>query len=86
MGTPRASPTSSTKPASTGRVARPSSWGRYNRWAWGPIRATRAFPRAMASPPSTTRLRTTSTRARAAPAATLNDRWDSVKISVVKVW
>ena len=85
-GTPRARPVSSTKPASTGRRARPSRCGGVTRWASGPDRLTRPRPRLTPSPASTTRLSRTRTKASAHAAGRLNAAPISVKISVVKVW
>ena len=65
MGTPRASPTSTTKPATP--TGGPSElMGPVQPLGLGTGAATWARPRAMASPPNTTRLSTTSTRARGA--------------------
>ena len=67
-------------------MARPSRYRGIARWASAPVRTERPRPRATTSPPSTTTLSAMSTSDRADAVGTLNDSWNSVKISVVKVW
>ena len=85
-GMPSASTTRAANSASIGQRMRPSRCGGVTRWAIGPVRVTRPpRPRSAPSPASTSRLSRTSTRDSAQEAAKLYP-WNSVKISVVKVW
>ena len=67
-------------------MALPSRCRGITRWASGPVRTTRPRLRAAASPPRTTTLSAMSTSDRAQAVGTLNEIWNSLKISVVKVW
>ena len=84
-GTPSASTISAVTASSAGAVATPSRSGGISRGVIGPDRAIRPRPPARASPPSTSRLITTSTSDSAHAVGTPVGNPRLLKISVVKV-